>query len=145
MGAGAESSGAEPGVDWAVEVSASKLRGKRPADRHERVGIDHVNGRVYVGAGSAAPAGYFGAMGDSMGFDGGSVAFGTDNTYDLGTAGRRPRYVRAATGVQTGAFPKASRPAAAKAGIGTCIFDTTLKKPIWSNGSVWVDANGKAV
>jgi hypothetical protein len=80
-----------------------------------------------------------------MGFDGGSVSFGTDNTYDFGTAAHRPRYVRAATGVQTGAFARTSRPAAATAGVGTCIFDTTLKKPIWSTGSVWVDATGKAV
>jgi hypothetical protein len=145
MGAGAESSASEPGTDWAVEVSAQKLRGKRPTDRYERVGVDHVNGRVYVGPGSAAPTAYFGAVAGSMGFDGGSVSFGTDNTYDLGTAAHRPRYVRAATGVQTGAFAKAARPAAATAGVGTCIFDTTLKRPIWSTGSVWVDANGKAV
>ena len=53
--------------------------------------------------------------------------------------------MRAATGVQTGAFTKQSRPSAKTAGVGTCIFDTTLKKPIWSTGSVWVDANGKNV
>lgn len=145
MAAGAERSGVERSTDWAVEVSAHKLRGKRPTDRHERVGLDHVRGRVYVGGGSTAPTRYFGAVGDSMGFDGGSVSFGTDNTHDLGTTGRRPRYVRAATGVQTGAFPKTKRPAAATAGVGTCIFDLTLRKPVWSTGSVWVDATGRTV
>ena len=29
--------------------------------------------------------------------------------------------------------------------IGTMIFDTTLNKPIWWNGTRWVDANGNAV
>lgn len=78
-------------------------------------------------------------------FGSASAGFVRDNTYDLGTSGHRPRYVRAATGVQTGAFPKKSRPSAKTAGVGTCIFDTTLKRPIWSTGSTWVDANGKKV
>jgi len=31
------------------------------------------------------------------------------------------------------------------AGVGTCIVDTTPKKPVWSTGSAWVDAMGKPV
>ena len=145
MAAGAEGGGAEPATDWAVEVSAARFKGKRPADRYERVGIDHGNGRLYLGGGSTAPTGYLGAVNGSLAFDGASVGFATDNAYDLGTSGRRPRYVRAATGVQTGAFTRAKRPAPSTAGVGTCIFDTTLKKPIWSTGSVWVDATGRRV
>ena len=29
--------------------------------------------------------------------------------------------------------------------IGQCYFDTTLNKPVWFNGSVWVDALGNPV
>ena len=29
--------------------------------------------------------------------------------------------------------------------IGQCIFDTTLNKPIWWNGELWIDANGNNV
>ncbi len=145
MGAGSESSGARPSTDWAVEVSAAKLRGKRPTDRYERVSLDHVNGRLGLGTGAAAPRGYLGSSGDSLVFGGAPVGFATDNAFDLGTTGRRPRYVRAATGVQTGAFTTAKRPSAVAAGTGTCIFDTTLKKPVWSTGSTWVDATGRRV
>lgn len=145
MGAGAQNAGADETTSWAVDVSALKMRGKRTTDKYERTGIDHVNGRVYVGDGTAASTHYFGAVGQAMGFDGASVGFVRDNTYDLGILSQRPRYVRAATGVQTGAFAKSKRPAASSAGIGTCIFDTTLMKPIWSTGKAWVDANGKTV
>ena len=145
MGAGAESSGANQNTTWAIELSAQKLRGKRTTDPHERVGIDNVNGRFYLGDGAAAPTMSLGAFGQSLGIDGASVAFISDNTHDFGTNLRRPRYVRAGTGVQTGAFPRSARPSPAVAGVGTCIFDTTLGKPIWSNGKIWADATGKAV
>jgi hypothetical protein len=38
-----------------------------------------------------------------------------------------------------------SRPTAASAGAGAMIYDTTLSKPIWSNGTVWKDAAGTTV
>lgn len=38
-----------------------------------------------------------------------------------------------------------ARPTAVNAGVGAMIFDTTLNKPIWSNGSTWVDAAGSPV
>lgn len=145
MGAGAQGSSADENTEWAVELSASKLRGKRTTDAYERVGMDNVNGRLYVGNGAAATTKYLGAAGNLMGFGGGSVCFFIDNTYDLGVSSHRPRYIRAATGVQTGAFRRTARPSASSAGVGTCIFDTTLGKPIWSTGSVWVDATGKRV
>lgn len=34
------------------------------------------------------------------------------------------------------------RPSAATAGAGTMYYDTTLGKPVWSNGSAWKDAAG---
>ena len=36
-----------------------------------------------------------------------------------------------------------NRPASAD--IGTQYFDTTLNKPIWWNGSMWVDSDGTAL
>jgi hypothetical protein len=128
-----------------MEISANRLRGKRTSDAYERVGVDNLNGRVYLGNGTAAPTKYVGSIGDQMVFGGGSVSFETDNKHDFGTKSHRPRYVRAASGVQTGAFPRSARPAPGTAGLGTCIFDTTLKRPIWSTGTVWVDATGRTV
>lgn len=37
------------------------------------------------------------------------------------------------------------RPSAVTLDPGTMIFDTTLSKPIWSDGTVWRDANGDTV
>lgn len=42
-------------------------------------------------------------------------------------------------------FTTASRPSAATAGAGANIYDTTLGKPIWSNGVDWKDAAGTTV
>ena len=38
-----------------------------------------------------------------------------------------------------------TRPSASSAGAGAMIYDSTLKKPIWSDGSLWHDASGTAV
>ena len=145
MGAGAQSADVDQNTEWAMEISAIRLAGKRTSDAFERVSVDNVNGRIYVGDGAAAATRYFGAFGNLMGFSGASISFDTDNTLDVGTSAHRPRYVRAATGVQTGAFRRSARPSAKAAGVGTCIFDITLKKPIWSTGRAWVDAAGKSV
>ena len=37
------------------------------------------------------------------------------------------------------------RPAASDAGVGAMLYDSTLGKPIWSNGSVWKDSTGTTV
>lgn len=47
--------------------------------------------------------------------------------------------------VKSGAATTASRPSASTAGAGAMIYDTTLSKPIWSDGTVWRDAAGTAV
>lgn len=36
----------------------------------------------------------------------------------------------------------ASRPSAVTVGAGARYYDTTLGKPIWSNGTIWTDATG---
>ena len=42
-------------------------------------------------------------------------------------------------------FTTALRPPAATAGVGAMIYDITLSKPIWSDGTTWRDAGGTAV
>ena len=72
-------------------------------------------------------------------------------TLDLGVTsflwrdGNFSRYVRAGTAVQTGAVATGSRPSASTAGAGAMVFDTTLNKPIWSDGTNWRDATGTTV
>lgn len=45
----------------------------------------------------------------------------------------------------TQAVPTLARPAASSVAAGTQIYDQTLSKPIWSNGSIWHDAAGESV
>lgn len=44
-----------------------------------------------------------------------------------------------------GSYATGARPNAAVAGVGAMIYDSTLKKPLWSDGGAWKDATGKAV
>lgn len=44
-----------------------------------------------------------------------------------------------------GTFTTAGRPSASAHGAGAQIYDTTLSKPIWSDGTDWRDATGAAV
>jgi len=47
--------------------------------------------------------------------------------------------------LRTGRNATGSRPSAAVAQVGSMFFDTTLAKPIWSDGTVWRDGAGTAV
>ncbi len=47
--------------------------------------------------------------------------------------------------VQSRRGTTANRPSASIVGAGARYYDTTLGKPIWSNGSVWKDAAGTTV
>jgi hypothetical protein len=147
MEAGAESAGTDQTTGWAVELSAQKFRGKRAADTNERTILDLVNGRIYFAAGNVTPVCYIGNIGTSIGVVGGNLCFSTDNTLDIGASSLRPRYIRAGTAVQTAVFTTAGRPAAATAGAGAMIFDSTLGKPVWVNAAAsgYVDATGASV
>jgi len=46
---------------------------------------------------------------------------------------------------RTGVNTTANRPVAGSVGEGSMFFDSTLNKPIWSDGAVWRDAAGTAV
>ncbi len=47
--------------------------------------------------------------------------------------------------VRCGRYTTAARPSATTSGAGAMVFDTTLAKPVWSDGTVWRDAAGVAV
>jgi hypothetical protein len=47
--------------------------------------------------------------------------------------------------VQTGRGPTTARPPAAAVGPGALFYDTTLRRPVWSNGTAWTDALGTPV
>lgn len=57
-----------------------------------------------------------------------------------------PQIVSSSNGsIRAGVMATANRPTAASAGAGAQIYDSTLGKPIWSNGTVWKDAAGTTV
>lgn len=147
MAAGARQNGADFSSSWTSRFASNYLSGKRDVDPFARCSLDFQNGRIYLGNGAAAPTMYLDTIGTSgVRINGGNLVFGTDNAFDIGTTGaNKPRYVRAATAVVTGAASSGSRPPAATAGVGAMFFDTTLNKPIWSTGSAWVDALGSSV
>lgn len=145
MAAGAAAAAADPATAWTAQLTAQKFKGKRDTDTTSRLELDLVNGRFYFGGGVSAPTKYVGDFGTGMAVDGAHLHWGTDNTYDIGVASFRPRYLRVGTAVQTGSGATGSRPAAATAGTGAMWFDTTLGKPIWSTGAAWVDATGAVV
>lgn len=47
--------------------------------------------------------------------------------------------------ISAGPYATIDRPLASDLGVSAQIFDTTLGKPIWSNGTDWVDATGAVV
>lgn len=53
--------------------------------------------------------------------------------------------VTASGAIKANAMAAGSRPSASTAGVGAQVYDTTLSKPIWSDGTVWRDAMGTAV
>lgn len=42
-------------------------------------------------------------------------------------------------------YTTGTRPSAATSGDGAMVYDTTINKPIWSDGTVWRDSAGTAV
>jgi hypothetical protein len=53
--------------------------------------------------------------------------------------------VTASGAIKTCAVDSGSRPSAISEGVGAQVYDTTLSKPLWSDGFVWRDAMGTAV
>lgn len=145
MDAGAISAGADPTTAYTVALGARTTSFKRAVDTDPRVQIDGTNARIYLGSGTATIARYFGNLGTTaISVNGGNLSPGTDNTLDLGQASFNWRYIRAATAVVTGSGATGSRPSASTAGAGAMWFDTTLSRPVFSNGSSWLDPVGSA-
>ncbi|WP_147436206.1 hypothetical protein [Mycetocola manganoxydans] len=69
----------------------------------------------------------------------------TSGEIDLGTPGHRFGSAHFESFVRIGTVDGNTRPSAASAGAGATLFDRALGKPIWSNGSFWIDANGRAI
>lgn len=107
------------GFRWAV--SAQFMQFKAATDASPRFQITNGSGRMDWGNGTNAV----------------DTTLERKTTNVLGTG--------ADDGFRTGTVATGSRPTAASAGAGTQLYDTTLKKPIWSDGSAWRDAAGTVV
>jgi len=74
--------------------------------------------------------------------------FGADGAHSdtsLGRVASGTVGVPSGQALRTGASSTGTRPSAVTVGSGATYFDTTLVKPIWSDGTVWRDAAGTAV
>jgi hypothetical protein len=84
-------------VDWSWRLYGWGLSGKAQADAAAKLILDYENGRLYLGAGAAAPTRYLSSISSGLLCVGGYYP-GADNTYDLGSGGLRWGTVYAATG-----------------------------------------------
>lgn len=96
-----------------------------------------TGGAVHIGVGNGS-----GAFSPVIIAVGTSVTPGNDGFINLGTATARWNNGFFKGYVKVGTTTTAARPAAGTAGAGAHMFDTSLGKPIWSNGTAWVDATG---
>jgi hypothetical protein len=75
----------------------------------------------------------------------GTVASET-NLYRMTSGGLKTDGVLHVGGVlRPGVYTTALRPTAATAGVGGMVYDSTLSKPVWSDGTAWRDATGTVV
>lgn len=93
---------------------------KRGAETQERVRLEET-GKWWFGSGSLAPDTELSRIASNV------LGVGTDDCF------------------RTGKNITASRPSASAVGSGAQFYDTTLGKPIWSDGTVWRDATGVTV
>lgn len=99
-----------------------------------------TSGEVVIATGNAA-----GGAARVMSVIGTAVRPGAKGTIDLGQASAAWRNGYFAGYVRVGVVSAATRPSASVAGAGAQMFDIGLGKPIWSNGSKWVDARGVTI
>jgi hypothetical protein len=138
-------SGTDPTTGYAWTHSALLIKGKRSGDSFDRVQVDANAGRILFGDGTGTPTAAL-AYGSSglLQLQSATLYPNVDNATDLGINATRFRIIRARTALITGTFATGSRPVPAT-GAGTMVFDTTLNKPIWSDGTNWRDATGTIV
>lgn len=137
--------------DWRAQLAASYFDFKGKADTYPRLRINTANSIVEFGTGATDPstAGstlpYLRNTSGTLAWANGALAPVTDNAVDIGTTARRVRNLFAAGYIRGGQYTTAGRPSASTAGAGATVYDTTLSKPIWSDGTVWRDAAGTSV
>lgn len=68
-----------------------------------------------------------------------------NSSFDLTVTGAGTSASPWTVSVKLRVYTTAGRPTAATATDGQPIYDTTLNKPLWSDGTVWRDAAGTAV
>lgn len=132
-------------ADWSILLAATGLRAKSKADSSDRFALDIAGRKLTLGAGinTSARAIHWGA-GSPEGVtttDTGSIFinYGTGFGAFLKASGSGNTGWQA-IGAQP--FTTTERPTAASAGVGGSYFDTTLNKPLWSDGTNWRDATG---
>lgn len=116
-------------TDWAAQMSAQFLSGKRAADAAERIKLDFVNGRLYLGAGSGAATLYVGVSGSTLLFGGGwtDITPTTTNATDLGEAGLRYKRAYLSQGVGFhGATPPTAQPSVTGSRAGNAALASLL-------------------
>lgn len=106
---------------YTARIRPSTALFKSATDTVDRVTIDGLNKLVNFGSGSAAQDASIGRL-----------AVGVIGT-GIGHA------------LRSGLNVTASRPGAVAVGAGSRFYDTTLSRPIWSDGTIWRDAMGTAV
>lgn len=103
--AGAMNSGVDPATNYCAQIGAQSVGLKRETDVGDRIQLDSVNGRVYLGVDTAAPTRYLSAFGtSSIGIAAANLCMTTDNTYDIGINGYRPRDVMAGRYLRVGSI-----------------------------------------
>lgn len=74
-----------------------------------------------------------------------SYADNGSTTTDVFQINRTNHYMKHLRPVGLAAYTTATRPTMTGISAGACVFDTTLNKPIWWDGSGWRDASGATV
>jgi hypothetical protein len=130
---------------YAVKMDSGTLGFKAAIDPNPRFLADGPNRAITLGSGIDASAK--------------QIHWGSGTPEGVKTAGAGSLYFNYGTGFglyrkasgsgNTGwqalgyePFAFASRPNASAAGVGGTYFDTTIKKPCWSDGTNWRDCNG---
>lgn len=96
--------------------------------------LDNLNANIHmtVGRGNNTPGG-------------GRLFFGSAQDAGLQRSAAKVTSPNPGTVTALGTFSTATRLAAAAVGVGAAYFDTTLSKPVWSDGTNWRDAVGTIV
>lgn len=130
---------------WRTAASALAIMAKTSAQTEAAVALLSLDGSLAFGDGTTAPTKKFRSFGSGVGIDTTHLSWVQHDVYDVGLTANRPRYVRASRGIVSGAFTTALRPTAVAAGVGAMIYDTTLSRPCWSDGTVWRAADGTTI